>query len=93
MKGNTISVGQKLIVNKGAVNKYTVNESEARQVASLNTAIPEPSRRVHKVSGGETLSGIALRYQSTVAAIRRQNKLNGNSIRIGQRLVIPSIDS
>lgn len=93
LKGNSIGIGQKLVVNKYTVSKNTVNKSTARQVVSLNTLTPRPSKRLHKVSGGETLSGIALRYQSTVAAIRRQNKLNGNSIRIGQQLVIPSIDS
>ena len=93
LKSNTISVGQKLLVSIDTVDKNTVNTSAQRQVVSLSPAIPRPSKRLHKVSGGETLSGIALRYQSTVAAIRRQNKLNGNSIRIGQQLVIPSIDS
>jgi N-acetylmuramoyl-L-alanine amidase len=47
---------------------------------------------VHKVASGETLSEIALRYSSSVAAIRKKNKLNGNAIRIGQTLVIPTID-
>ncbi len=69
-----------------------VNKTTERQVAQLNTVASEPSRRLHKVSGGETLSGIALRYESSVAAIRRQNKLNGTSIKIGQQLVIPSAD-
>ena len=93
LKSNSIGIGQKLVVNKNTVSKNTVNESTARKVVSLNALTPRPSKRLHKVSGGETLSGIALRYQSTVAAIRRKNQLNGNSIRIGQQLVIPSIDS
>ncbi len=82
LKSNSISIGQKLIVS----------EVVSSNVLAATDKAARPSRRIHRVSGGETLSGIALRYQSTVAAIRRQNKLSGNSIRIGQRLVIPSID-
>jgi N-acetylmuramoyl-L-alanine amidase len=82
LKGNTISVGQKLVVS----------EASEEPVSRLRVADSGQSSRTHKVSGGETLSGIALRYQSSVAAIRRQNNLNGNSIRIGQRLIIPSVD-
>ena len=47
---------------------------------------------VHKVASGETLSGIALRYSSSVTAIRKRNKLNNSSIRIGQKLLIPIVD-
>jgi len=79
---NAINVGQKLVVKKAT----------ERQTAQLSAVAREPSRRLHKVAGGETLSGIALRYESSVAAIRRQNKLNGTSIKIGQQLVIPSAD-
>jgi N-acetylmuramoyl-L-alanine amidase len=79
---NAIYVGQKLVVKKAT----------ERQTAQSSAVAREPSRRLHKVAGGETLSGIALRYESSVAAIRRQNKLNGTSIKIGQQLVIPSAD-
>jgi N-acetylmuramoyl-L-alanine amidase len=50
------------------------------------------SKRVHKVTNGETLSGIALRYSSSVAAIKKQNKLDGTAIHIGQKLVIPTAE-
>lgn len=48
--------------------------------------------RIHKVSSGETLSGIALRYSSSVSAIKKRNKLDGTAIRIGQKLVIPMVE-
>jgi len=52
-----------------------------------------PSQRVtkieHVVRKGETLSGIAKRYRTTVAAIQESNKIkNPNAIRVGMTLVI-----
>ena len=46
----------------------------------------------HRVSSGETLSGIALRYNTTIGAIRKLNKLSDSAIRIGQTLKIPVMD-
>lgn len=43
---------------------------------------------IHHVNRGETLTGIAKRYATTVAALRRTNKLPGTTIRVGQRLII-----
>lgn len=45
---------------------------------------------VHVVRKGETLSLLAKRYSTTVAAIQQANNLNSDLIRIGQRLTIPS---
>lgn len=45
---------------------------------------------VYIVQKGDTLSEIALRYKTTVKAIKEANKLNSDLIRIGQKLVIPS---
>ncbi|MFC6635407.1 LysM peptidoglycan-binding domain-containing protein [Microbulbifer taiwanensis] len=44
----------------------------------------------YKIARGDTLSTIARRYETTVAAIREANKLRGNSIRAGKTLLIPS---
>ncbi|MEO0443552.1 MAG: N-acetylmuramoyl-L-alanine amidase, partial [Pseudomonadota bacterium] len=76
IKGNTILIGQTLAVKAPP------------QPLKVEQLVPV----VHKVSSGETLSGIALRYSSSVTAIREKNNLRSTSIRIGQRLVIPSID-
>jgi len=51
---------------------------------------PTPAYLVHRVRRGETLSGIARRYHSSVRGIMRANNLrSANRIRPGQRLKIP----
>lgn len=52
---------------------------------------PAPGGSTHVVQRGDTLSSIALRYGTTVAALMAANQLaNPNLIYVGQRLVIPS---
>lgn len=51
---------------------------------------PAPTRRVtHRVVAGDTLGALARRYGSSVAAIRRENRLPSATIQPGQRLEIP----
>lgn len=47
------------------------------------------SGRVHIVRKGDTLSGLATRYATTVTSIKRANNLKSDLIRIGQSLKIP----
>lgn len=44
---------------------------------------------VHTVRSGETLSGLAWRYHTTVKAIREANRMTGSTIYVGQKLIIP----
>ncbi|MBN2363036.1 LysM peptidoglycan-binding domain-containing protein [candidate division WOR-3 bacterium] len=44
---------------------------------------------LYVVKSGETLSGLASRFQTTVQAIKNANNLSSDFIREGQRLVIP----
>lgn len=53
------------------------------------SATPAPAPRIHVVQRGETLSGIALKYKTTVSAIMTANKLTSTIIRVGQKLTIP----
>jgi len=49
-----------------------------------------PTRQVnHVISRGDTLSEIADRYNVSTAAIRAANRLNNDTIRVGQTLSIP----
>jgi len=49
-----------------------------------------PARQVnHVISRGDTLSEIADRYNVSTASIRAANRLNNDTIRVGQTLSIP----
>jgi len=48
-------------------------------------------RLIHTVRRGDSLYTIARRYGSTVASIRRANRLRGNLIHPGQHLVVPRL--
>jgi membrane-bound lytic murein transglycosylase D len=66
----------------------------AGDLCMANIAALPPEERVtwqeHSVRKGETLSGIANRYDTSVEALRDANNLRRNSLlQIGQRLVIP----
>jgi nucleoid-associated protein YgaU len=60
------------------------------------TAAPSPTtrpgQREHTVAAGDTLSAIATRYNTTIAAIVAANNLPGSNtvLNIGQRLIIPA---
>lgn len=47
--------------------------------------------RKHRITRGETLSGIAKRYQVTLATIRNANNMRGDNLHIGKVLKIPVI--
>jgi LysM repeat protein len=52
-------------------------------------AAPAAATQVHTVAAGETLSGIAQRYRTTIAAIAKANAItNPSYLRVGQRLTI-----
>jgi len=46
--------------------------------------------REHRISRGETLSGIARKYDVSVHRLRQENSINGDQIRVGQVLRIPT---
>jgi LysM repeat protein/murein endopeptidase len=44
---------------------------------------------VHRIRSGDCLGKLAVRYNTTITAIKRANGLRGNSIRAGRTLTIP----
>lgn len=76
----------------------TPSQPGGRTPARPATTTPPPNApartpagtRTHVVAQGETLFGLARRYDVTVESIRSANKLSDDNIRIGQRLIIPA---
>jgi hypothetical protein len=60
-----------------------------RRVAPLLAMRPEQNLRMHRVRRGDTLGAIALRYGTTVTALRKANRIRGSLLRISQVLTVP----
>jgi|SRR5436190_20910160 len=61
-----------------------------RRIQPLLALRPDQNRTVHIVRAGNTLGQIAARYNTSVAAVRKANRLQGRSLlQLGQNLVIP----
>jgi LysM repeat protein len=59
--------------------------------APVRLAIARPAYSTHRVRRGETLTSIARRFGTTVAALRRANAMGRRTmIRVGERLRVPS---
>ncbi|RTE48741.1 LysM peptidoglycan-binding domain-containing protein [Actinobaculum sp. 352] len=91
------SIAQRTGVPEGVIASTNgLSPSSSLRSGSL-LSIPAPTVRtantatVHTVTRGETLSGIAKRYNTTVAQIVSANSLkNPNRIYVGQKLTIPA---
>lgn len=55
-----------------------------------NTYLANQSSFTYTVKSGDSLSVLAQRYNTTVNAIKSENNLASNSLKIGQKLTIPS---
>lgn len=99
---NTISVGQTLRLS-AAASAPAPGTVPAVPTTAVGVGIevpgtptPDPPGRgpdaasdaVHVVTPGETLFRIAMRYDTSVDALRRLNGIRGDQIEVGQRLVV-----
>lgn len=83
LSSSSIHPGQRLTIYTGAKVAQSSSTSKKSHTAA-------PKTRYYTVKKGDTLSGIASKYKGvTVSKIKRANNLRSNSIRPGQRLIIP----
>jgi len=77
---NRLQIGQRLNV-----------PGTAAQQAAAPSQLPPPSAATsYQVVSGDTLSSIARRHNTSVAALQRANGLSSDTLQIGQSLLIPS---
>jgi LysM repeat protein len=71
------------------VDPDRIREGQVLRIPAAGTS----ANRVHQVGPGDTLSGLARRYNVSTEGIRRLNQLADDRIRLGQQLLIPSESS
>ncbi|MBI2911446.1 MAG: LysM peptidoglycan-binding domain-containing protein, partial [Chloroflexi bacterium] len=87
---NFLRIGQELRIPRGR-RRSGGGSSPAPAPAAAPTPVSGPGRRAtYEVQPGDTLHGLARRWQSSIAAIADANGLgNPDLIHVGQRLLIP----
>lgn len=96
LRGDLINVGQKLLVPRF---DNDVTASSARVIATNASSAPVTPQRIasvtqeHKVRSGETLWRIARSYRTSVEALRAQNNLANDLLRVGQVLRVVTDES
>jgi LysM repeat protein len=65
--------------------------SKSETIQSLQTAQQGTENKYHTLKKGETLWGLAKKYNTKVDSIRKWNNIN-NNLKIGQRLVVKQIN-
>jgi len=100
LRGNDLRRGRTLFIHRPITDTARVSgggESRAKSSKSkngktLNASAKKPSGRVtHTVKKGETLSSIASQYNTSVAAIRRDNSRAAAHLKPGDVLIISSV--
>ena len=76
-------------IRTGVTRYFDANPPKGTLVAARQHGLKRQGR-LHVVDRGDTLSRIAQRYQVSVASLRSSNRLDSDSIRIGQKLHIPT---
>ncbi|ODS59471.1 MAG: hypothetical protein ABS36_00610 [Acidobacteria bacterium SCN 69-37] len=86
-----IRANQTLMIPQRPTQGLPSSAAESTAVAAARPATPAPATRtaaVYRVRAGDTLYGIARRFETTVEQIKRINRLNSNRINIGDRLTV-----
>lgn len=79
----------KEVLEKGRRNSYVNAGGNTRAGAKARGGTSIASGSSHIVRKGETLSKIASKYHTTVAALKKANGLRHDQLRVGQKLRLP----
>jgi membrane-bound lytic murein transglycosylase D len=76
------------INNETAIYTYKRSEELSRDSIILLAMQTAPTKKYHKVKKGENLQKIANKYECSVTDIKQWNKIKGNSVKSGTKLVV-----
>ena len=71
--------------------RYFAGRSQelGRRIAPLLAKQPDQNMVIHRVKSGDTLGGLAVKYNSGVKLIQKANGMTNTSLRVGRTLNIP----
>ncbi len=65
-----------------------LSQEKALEIASSTHSYPKGKKMTYKIRSGDTLGGIALKFNVKVSEIQKWNSLRGTNIRAGKTLII-----
>ena len=79
-----------LLLRSALADEPSSARAKAPARAEQRTQVKRAAARLHIVSSGDTLGGIAERYDTTVAHLRKLNpRVDPQALRVGQELRVP----
>ncbi|ADU32435.1 LysM peptidoglycan-binding domain-containing protein [Evansella cellulosilytica] len=91
LSSDIIRVGQTLVIPQKGEEAVTEPKGDTTPINETNEPVREQETIRYTVVSGDSLSVIAKRFNTTVTAIKQENNLSSDIIRIGQSLKIPVI--
>ncbi|MCY1520787.1 stage VI sporulation protein D [compost metagenome] len=97
LTSNNLQIGQVLKIPGGNNDEAIPNTSASRSPSSAAKPVAQEETPIvryytakitHKVKSGETLGGIAEKYDTTVEALKKLNKLSSTKLKIGQAIKV-----
>jgi membrane-bound lytic murein transglycosylase D len=76
------------INNETAIYTYKRSEELSRDSIMVLAMQTAPAKKYHKVKKGENLQKIAAKYQCSVSDLKNWNKIKGNAVKTGTKLVV-----
>lgn len=87
--GQEKKIEEKKVVEKANVTPNPTVKVDPKKQISKKELNKKPAAKIHIVKKGDTLYGLASKYKSTVAQLKKINKLKSDNLQIGQKLIIP----
>jgi LysM repeat protein len=89
LKSDKIRENQRLLLPARASKQPLQAVQPVKKQVQAPEAAPSAGMDTYTVQNGDCLSKIAARCGTTVQALRNQNKLTGDRVYVGQKLVVP----
>ena len=88
LSDNTLSIGQQLIIKKGASSSSSSSSGTQAATATTVVGVASAKKGVHTVAAKETMYSISRQYGVSVPQLQEWNNMTGTELSIGQELLV-----